>query len=57
MRGEGTKTAGLYRRTVPARGNVVIRVRLSAGEHRSDSLIELDGVFSWRFSRDGCFLC
>ena len=53
--GEGTKTAGLYQRTVPARGNVVIRVRLSAGEHRSNSLIELDSVFSERLVETDAF--
>ena len=40
---------------MPARGNVVIRVRLSAGEHRSNSLIELDSVFSERLGETDAF--
>jgi hypothetical protein len=53
--GEGTKTAGLYRRTVPARGNIVVRVRLRAGEHHPDALIDLDDIFSSRIAETDAF--
>jgi hypothetical protein len=53
--GEGTKTAGLYRRTVPARGHIVVRVRLRAGEHHPDALIDLDDIFSSRIAETDAF--
>jgi hypothetical protein len=53
--GQGTKTAGLYRRTVPARGNIVIRARLRAGEHHPDALIDLDDIFSSRIAETDAF--
>src|SRR5205807_10505348 len=48
--GEGTKTAGLYRRTIPAGGNVVVRVRLCAGPPATDGLAALDDPFKDRLA-------
>jgi hypothetical protein len=53
--GEGTKTAGLYRRIVPARGNISLRVRLRAGDHRPDAFTDFDDIFSRRMAEADAF--
>ena len=44
--GNGTKAAGLYLRTVPARSSVTVRVRLRTGAQRTGAFIGFDAVFS-----------
>jgi len=52
---QGTKVAALYRRTVPARGNVVIRVRLRAGTPRADDFLVFDDMFTRRIAEADAF--
>jgi hypothetical protein len=40
---------------VPARGHIVVRVRLRAGEHHPDALIDLDDIFSSRIAETDAF--
>jgi hypothetical protein len=53
--GEGTKVAGLYRRVVPAAGNVVIRARLRAGEPAQDAFNRFDDTFKGRIAEADAF--
>jgi Mannosylglycerate hydrolase MGH1-like glycoside hydrolase domain len=53
--GEGTKTAGLYRRVIPAGGNVVIRVRLRAGEDATDALADFNDILNQRIAEADAF--
>jgi Mannosylglycerate hydrolase MGH1-like glycoside hydrolase domain len=53
--GEGTKTAGLYRRTIPAGGNVVVRVRLCAGQPATGGLAARDDLFKQRIAEADAF--
>jgi hypothetical protein len=53
--GEGTKAAGLYRRVVPAAGNVVIRVRLRAGDPAQDGFAGFDDTFKERIAETDAF--
>ena len=53
--GNGTKAAGLYLRTVPARSSVTVRVRLRAGEQRSGAFADFDDIFSQRIAEADLF--
>jgi hypothetical protein len=53
--GEGTKAAALYLRTVPAGGNIIVRVRLRADHDRADSLFGFDDVFTRRIGETDAF--
>ena len=46
----GTKAAGLYARTIPTGGKVVIRVRLSAGDFNPNAFADFDQIFQQRIS-------
>lgn len=52
---EGTKAGGLYLRTIPPGGNTTVRVRLQAGEPRSDSFIGFDDVVTRRIAEAEAF--
>src|SRR5205085_7285786 len=53
--GEGTKTAGLYRRMIPAGGNVIVRVRLRAGPNGSDAFADFDDTIKQRIAEADLF--
>ena len=53
--GNGTKAAGLYLRTVPARSSVTVRVRLRAGDQRSGAFVDFDDIFSQRIAEADLF--
>src|SRR6187200_975485 len=53
--GNGTKVAGLYLRTVPARSSVTVRVRLRAGDQRVGAFVGFDDVFSRRIAETESF--
>jgi len=53
--GNGTKVAGLYLRTVPARSSVTVRVRLRAGDQRVGAFVGFDDVFSRRIAETELF--
>src|SRR5260370_10423557 len=53
--GEGTKTAGPYRRMIPAGGNGTVRVRLRAGEHGADGFADFDDIIKQRIAQADLF--
>ena len=53
--GEGTKVAGLYVRTVPAQGDVSVRLRLRAGEPRAAGFADFDAIFAERIAEADAF--
>jgi len=53
--GNGTKVAGLYLRTVPARSSVTVRVRLRAGDQRVGAFVDFDDVLSRRIAETEFF--
>lgn len=53
---QGTKVAGIYRRTVPAGASTIIRVRLSAGSPKPAPFADFERVFGLRKSEaDGFY--
>src|SRR5262249_53169600 len=53
--GEGTKVAGLYRRTVPSGGAITVRMRLRAGAPRAAGFADFDTVFTQRIAEADAF--
>ena len=52
---EGTKAAGIYRRTVPSRGNTTIRVRLSQGQPKLAPFADFERTFELRKAEADAF--
>jgi hypothetical protein len=48
--GEGTKVAGLYRRSIPEGGNIVVRLRLRADQKTTDPFGDFDAIFKQRIA-------
>jgi hypothetical protein len=53
--GQGTKAAGLYLRTVPAGGNITIRVRLRTDAGRAGGFAAFDDLFARRIAETDAF--
>src|ERR1700716_2175883 len=53
--GNGTKAAGLYLRTAPARGSVTVRVRLRGGDQRGGAFIGFDDIVRQRIAETDFF--
>jgi Mannosylglycerate hydrolase MGH1-like glycoside hydrolase domain len=52
---EGTKACGLYLRAIPPRSNATIRVRLRAGEPRTDAFVNFDEIIRQRMGEADAF--